>query len=85
MSSSSSTLAGQDTRRGEWRCMQPQKCQLCGKIFSNSGNLRQHISNVHLPGEKVPCTVCFRMFKNKEYLRKHHVQTHNAPLRRLKR
>lgn len=69
-------------RRGEWRCMQPQRCHLCGKVFSNSGNLRQHISNVHMPGEKVPCNVCSRLFKNKEYLRKHHVQTHNAPLKR---
>lgn len=68
--------------RGEWRCMQPQRCYLCNKMFSNSGNLRQHISNVHMPGERVPCNVCFRLFKNKEYLRKHHVQTHNAPLRR---
>ncbi|XP_073989713.1 uncharacterized protein isoform X3 [Rhodnius prolixus] len=75
-------LSPSDTRRGEWRCMQPQRCQLCGKVFSNSGNLRQHISNVHMPGERVPCNVCYRMFKNKEYLRKHHVQTHNAPLRR---
>ncbi|KAL1131479.1 hypothetical protein AAG570_011096 [Ranatra chinensis] len=75
-------LSPADVRRGEWRCMQPQRCQLCGKIFSNSGNLRQHISNVHMPGERVPCNVCYRMFKNKEYLRKHHVQTHNAPLKR---
>ncbi|XP_014260548.1 protein bric-a-brac 2 isoform X2 [Cimex lectularius] len=78
-------LSPADSRRGEWRCMQPQRCQLCGKVFSNSGNLRQHISNVHMPGERVPCNVCYRMFKNKEYLRKHHVQTHNAPLRRHRR
>ena len=68
--------------RGEWRCMQPQRCHLCNKTFSNSGNLRQHVSNVHTPGQQVPCNVCARVFKNKEYLRKHHVQAHNAPLRR---
>lgn len=68
--------------RGEWKCMQPRRCHLCFKVFSNSGNLRQHISNMHLPCQAVPCQVCHRVFKNKEYLRKHHVQTHNAPLRR---
>ncbi|RZF47800.1 hypothetical protein LSTR_LSTR006064 [Laodelphax striatellus] len=73
---------GRSMQRGEWRCMQPQRCQLCGKVFSNSGNLRQHVSNVHTPGQHVTCTYCSRVFKNKEYLRKHHVQTHNVPLRR---
>ncbi|KAG8253214.1 hypothetical protein J6590_039553 [Homalodisca vitripennis] len=70
------------TGRGEWKCMQPQRCYLCHKVFSNSGNLRQHISNMHMPQQYVPCQICHRVFKNKEYLRKHHVQTHNAPLRR---
>ncbi|XP_054263790.1 protein tramtrack, beta isoform-like isoform X2 [Macrosteles quadrilineatus] len=68
--------------RGEWQCMQPRRCYLCNKVFSNSGNLRQHISNMHTPAQHVPCHLCHRVFKNKEYLRKHHVQTHNAPLRR---
>ncbi|XP_018910895.2 uncharacterized protein [Bemisia tabaci] len=66
----------------DWKCMQPQVCRLCFKVFSNAGNLRQHVTNVHLPGERVLCNICSRYFKNKEYLRKHQVQTHNLPLKR---
>lgn len=67
---------------GEWRCMQPQVCLMCSRKFSNAGNLRQHIANVHSPAQHVPCSICSRVFKNKEYLRKHYVQIHGAPSRK---
>uniref|UniRef100_A0A8D9DMU4 Broad-complex core protein isoform 6 n=1 Tax=Cacopsylla melanoneura TaxID=428564 RepID=A0A8D9DMU4_9HEMI len=74
--------AGRVAPVGEWRCMQPQICHMCSRKFSNAGNLRQHITNVHAPAQQVPCDICARVFKNKEYLRKHYVQIHGAPLRK---
>lgn len=68
----------------KWKCMKPQECSICHKTFSNAGNLRQHITNVHTPGEPVQCEICSKDFKNKEYLRKHKVIKHNAPLRKQK-
>lgn len=68
----------------KWKCMKPQECHICHKTFSNAGNLRQHITNVHTPGEPVRCEVCFKEFKNKEYLRKHKVIIHKAPIRKHK-
>lgn len=64
--------------------MKPQECNICHKMFSNAGNLRQHITNVHTPGEPVQCELCSKEFKNKEYLRKHKVIIHKAPLRKQK-
>ncbi len=68
----------------KWRCMKPQECNICHKTFSNAGNLRQHITNVHTPGQPVRCELCSKEFKNKEYLRKHKVIIHKAPLRKQK-
>lgn len=68
----------------KWKCMLPQKCNLCFKTFSNAGNLRQHIMNVHTPGDPVTCDDCSKEFKNKEYLRKHQVIIHKVPLRKQK-
>lgn len=68
----------------KWKCMLPQECKICHKMFSNAGNLRQHITNVHTPGEPVRCEMCSKEFKNKEYLRKHKVIIHKAPLRKQK-
>lgn len=64
--------------------MLPQECKICHKTFSNAGNLRQHVTNVHTPGQPVQCEVCNKEFKNKEYLRKHKVIIHKAPLRKQK-
>lgn len=68
----------------KWKCMKPQECKICHKTFSNAGNLRQHVTNVHTPGEPVQCELCSKEFKNKEYLRKHKVIIHKAPLRKHK-
>ncbi|XP_049941531.1 protein bric-a-brac 1-like isoform X2 [Schistocerca serialis cubense] len=62
---------------------QPRPCHLCHRMFSNSGNLKQHIQNVHLPAQFITCPCCPKLLKNKHYLRKHLVLYHGAPLRRI--
>ncbi|KAK7604417.1 hypothetical protein V9T40_005603 [Parthenolecanium corni] len=85
VSNYTSPLASSDQNssasESKWKCMKPQECKICHKTFSNAGNLRQHVTNVHTPGEPVQCELCSKEFKNKEYLRKHKVIIHKAPLR----
>ncbi|XP_065201841.1 protein tramtrack, alpha isoform-like isoform X2 [Planococcus citri] len=83
-SSQSTSDQNSSLSESKWKCMLPQECKICHKIFSNAGNLRQHVTNVHTPGQPVQCEVCKKEFKNKEYLRKHKVIIHKAPLRKQK-
>uniref|UniRef100_A0A8D8WV32 Protein abrupt n=1 Tax=Cacopsylla melanoneura TaxID=428564 RepID=A0A8D8WV32_9HEMI len=50
-------------------------CHLCGKHYSNSSNLKQHIRLIHLPG-LLFCPLCGKSFKNKLYLRRHVISFH---------
>ncbi|XKL64881.1 hypothetical protein PGB90_004967 [Kerria lacca] len=83
-SSQSSSEQNSPASETKWKCMKPQECNICHKTFSNAGNLRQHVTNVHTPGVPVQCELCSKEFKNKEYLRKHKVIIHKVPLRKHK-
>ncbi len=37
-------------------------CDLCGKEFSDKGNLKTHIKNMHQPIKKEKCENCSRLF-----------------------
>ncbi|XP_076755032.1 uncharacterized protein LOC143425867 [Xylocopa sonorina] len=53
------------------------ECDMCGKIFSNTANLKRHIRNIHKYGKAhVACTHCSRMFKSKEIRNRHVANEH---------
>lgn len=54
-------------------------CRMCGQVYSNRSNLKQHISLIHSP-ESVACPICQKPFKTKLYLRRHLKSFHHAKL-----
>ena len=52
-------------------------CTICGKQFSNRGNLNFHIRTVHL-GERVPCKLCLRQFKSRGQAEEHEAAVHRG-------
>lgn len=55
------------------------QCPHCGKIYSNSSNLRQHVRNVHMPIDQSlwhRCPTCSKRLKTKHYLINHQLQAH---------
>lgn len=55
------------------------QCPHCGKIYSNSSNLRQHVRNVHVSIDKSQwhaCPTCAKKLKTKHYLINHQLQAH---------
>ena len=54
-------------------------CLSCGKKFTQSSNLCQHISAVHEKKTPFKCELCDRSFKAKAVLMKHHRSIHVEP------
>lgn len=55
------------------------QCMHCGKYYSNTSNLRQHIRNVHTLVEQSKwheCKKCGKKLKTKHYLINHQLQAH---------
>lgn len=52
----------------------PYKCKQCGKAFAEKGNLRQHISSIHLNERKYSCEKCKNTFKT-HYSHQVHVRS----------
>ncbi|XP_023321927.1 modifier of mdg4 isoform X3 [Eurytemora carolleeae] len=46
-------------------------CNYCGKTFSESGNLRVHVRDMHESPRPWNCTVCGKVFKSKNSLANH--------------
>ncbi|KAJ9583848.1 hypothetical protein L9F63_021808, partial [Diploptera punctata] len=60
-------------------------CPECGRVYSTTSNLKQHIANVHAKADYwEPCHVCGKMFKTRQYLHTHLLQTHGIRQRRFK-
>ena len=58
---------------GRWQC------QLCDKITTHAGNMRQHFITHHYQDETVlTCSYCGKTFKNKNSLSSHVSQTHKG-------
>ena len=54
-------------------------CDLCGKVFGKSKNLKMHVKTVH-QGIKMSCHVCTKEFCNKEDLKTHIKRDHEGDL-----
>lgn len=64
------------------RIKNPTICEICGKDFCDSANLRRHFHQVHgdgvLPGNFLVCPVCAKSYKNKDTLSQHIRQMHDG-------
>ena len=49
------------------------ECEVCGRKFTDKGNMRRHLSTVHGVGDvkTFKCDICSRVFKEKSTLTKH--------------
>ncbi|CAH1781011.1 unnamed protein product, partial [Owenia fusiformis] len=56
------------------------QCQVCRKVFSSNGNLKQHTAAVHTNINSMPfkCKFCFKRFAVKKYLLNHMGTTHKT-------
>ncbi|KAM3957549.1 zinc finger autosomal protein-like [Aphomia sociella] len=57
------------------------QCPLCGRVYSSTSNLRQHMLNVHSQTDRdqwFPCQHCGKKCKTKHYLINHQLQAHDA-------
>lgn len=55
------------------------QCMHCGKYYSNTSNLRQHVRNVHTLVDQSKwheCNKCGKKLKTKHYLINHQLQAH---------
>lgn len=50
--------------------LDPRPCSMCGRVYSNLSNLRQHIRLIHNPTH-VRCPICNKTFKSSLYLKRH--------------
>ena len=70
---------------GDRHQQQKPVCPECGRVYSTSSNLKQHIANVHAKNDYwEPCHVCGKMFKTRQYLHTHLLQTHGIRQRGAK-
>ncbi|KAF4517260.1 hypothetical protein B566_EDAN011645 [Ephemera danica] len=61
----------------------PKTCNMCGKVYSNLSNLRQHVNLVHTASKSVQCPLCGKFFKSDLYMRRHLICAHSVtPVRR---
>ena len=48
------------------------KCQICEEAFSNKGNLKKHIENVHInKGQSMICEYCDILYPDEHSLKRH--------------
>lgn len=70
---------------GDRHQQQRPMCPECGRVYSTSSNLKQHIANVHAKNDYwEPCHICGKMFKTRQYLHTHLLQTHGIRQRGTK-
>ncbi|CAH2067629.1 unnamed protein product, partial [Iphiclides podalirius] len=64
------------------------QCPLCGRVYSSTSNLRQHMLNVHSQTDRdqwFPCGHCGKRCKTKHYLINHQLQAHGIRQRQSSR
>ena len=54
-------------------------CSFCGKTFTEPGNLKVHIRDLHTNPQPWPCPVCQKVFKSKNSLANHRSLYHKDP------
>ena len=52
-------------------------CPHCGRPFSTKGNLKQHISTVHLQIKPFQCHKCWQKFSTRQTLERHLISSRN--------
>ena len=52
------------------------KCNSCGKLFSESGNLKRHIHTVHKGHKDYKCNSCGKLFTESGNLKRHFQSMH---------
>ena len=51
-------------------------CNHCGKVFKNSGHVREHAERHHISGIAFACKLCPHKTKNRSAFRAHNGQWH---------
>lgn len=59
--------------------LDPRRCPICNRLYSNLSNLRQHLRLIHNP-TIVTCKLCSKPFKTDLYLRRHLSSYHGENL-----
>ena len=54
------------------------KCESCGKLFSQAGNLKIHIHTVHEGHKDHKCKSCGKAFSHAHNLKRHLHTIHNS-------
>ena len=52
------------------------ECELCGKKFTEKGNMKKHLSTVHSDVKSFQCGVCSKTFTQKGNLKAHLNKVH---------
>ena len=53
------------------------ECNICGKSFATSTNLKRHIASIHSRERKFECETCAKSFKIQSHLKKITLETKN--------
>ena len=54
------------------------KCESCGKSFSQTTNLKRHITSVHEDPKDYKCKSCDKSFSQEHRLKKHIEKVHEG-------
>lgn len=57
----------------------PYACNICGRAFSTSSNMKTHMNVVHSQDRPYKCQQCYKSFNSEARLRSH-AETHSYPL-----
>ena len=52
------------------------QCNICDKVTSHGGNMKQHFQTHHFQEDSIPCHLCGKHFKNKNSLSSHVYNSH---------